>query len=211
LIPNVVDTSDHWDGLYSRNGEHCSWFQPTLGRSLAIIERLGPCTGCTAIDVGSGASTLVDDLLARGFSEVTLADLSSVALDLTRSRLGDRSEHVRFIVGDITKQLLPERAFDLWHDRALFHFLLDVETRAAYLRQLWRALRPGGYVVIATFGPNGPDKCSGLPALRYDDQTLHGLLGEEEFEELGCETEIHETPGGVRQEFLYCWFRRVGH
>jgi SAM-dependent methyltransferase len=203
-------TSEHWDHVYEHKGDNVSWFRPTLDRSLEIIDRLALASGSTAIDVGSGASTLVDDLLARQFAEVTIADLSQVALDTTRARLGARAESVRFVVGDITQVDLPANAYDLWHDRAVFHFLTDPEARAAYVRQVLHAVRPGGHVIVATFGPRGPEQCSGLPVVRYDERSLHATFGESTFRKLGHEHETHQTPWGVEQEFVYCYCRCVG-
>lgn len=184
-----------------------SWFQPTLERSLAIIDGLGLPAGSSAIDVGAGSSTLVDDLLDRGFGAVAVADLSQVALDLIRARLGERVRQVSMIVGDITRVQLPDNAYDLWHDRAVFHFLTDPAARATYIRQVLRALRPGGRVVVATFGPQGPERCSGLLTQRYDEGTLHSTFGEDAFTMIGHEREVHRTPWGAEQEFVYCYFR----
>lgn len=203
-------TSGHWDQVYERKGEHVSWFTPTLERSLAIIDRLPLAPGSTAIDVGAGASTLVDDLLARGFDHVAVADLSHVALDATRARLGAQAEKVSFVVGDITQVQLPADAYDLWHDRAVFHFLTDPAQRAAYVRQVLRALRPGGHIIVATFGLEGPEQCSGLPIVRYDDHALHSTFGERAFNKLGHEHETHQTPWGSEQEFVYCYCRCDG-
>lgn len=200
-------TSGHWDEIYARKGENVSWFRPALDRSLGIIDRLPLPPGATAIDVGAGSSTLVDDLLARGFGQVTVADLSEVALDATRVRLGEQAEKVRFIVGDITEVPLPADAYDLWHDRAVFHFLTDPAAREAYVRQVLHALRPGGHIIVATFGLEGPEQCSGLPIVRYDDHTLHETFGERAFNKLGHERETHQTPWGSEQEFVYCYCR----
>ena len=203
----MASSKQHWDRVYRRKGDDVSWFQPTLARSLAIIDRLELPAGARAIDVGSGSSTLVDDLLARGFSEVTLVDLSEVALDATRTRLGERAERVNFVVGDITRAPLAKDAYDLWHDRAVFHFLTEPEARAAYVRQVLRALKPGGHVIVATFGREGPEQCSGLPVARYDERSLHAAFGERAFTKLGHERETHETPWGSEQEFVYCYCR----
>lgn len=201
-----MSKSSHWDRVYETKGDDVSWYRPTLHRSLAIIDRLDLPRGASVIDVGAGASTLADDLVERGL-QVTVADLSAVALDATRVRLQDRASEVQFLVGDITEIELPANSFDLWHDRAVFHFLTDPLVRAAYVRQVLRALRPGGHVVAATFGPQGPDQCSGLPVARYDDQSLHAAFGEDAFRKLGHEREVHETPWGTEQEFVYCYCR----
>lgn len=141
---------------------------------------------------------------------MTLADLSQVALDTARARLGARAEHVRTIVGDITQTPLEANAYDLWHDRAVFHFLTDPEARAAYVRQVLHAVRPGGYVIVATFGLQGPEQCSGLPVIRYDERSLHATFGESAFRKLGHEHESHKTPWGTEQEFVYCYCRCEG-
>ena len=201
--------SSHWDRVYETKGDDVSWYRPTLHRSLAIIDGIGLPRGASVIDVGAGASTLVDDLVERGL-QVTVADLSAVALDATRTRLQERASEVRFLVGDITEIELPANSFDLWHDRAVFHFLTDPQVRAAYIRQVLRALRPGGHVVVATFGLQGPEQCSGLPVVRYDDQSLHAAFGEGVFRKLGHERETHETPWGTEQEFVYCYCRCEG-
>ena len=198
---------EHWDRIYAAKGERTSWYKPALERSLAIIDRLDLPPRPTAIDVGAGASTLADDLLARGFAEVTLVDLSSVALELVSARLAARAERARFVVGDVTRVELPEDAYDLWHDRAVFHFLTEPEAMAAYVSQVRRALRPGGFLVVATFGLEGPEQCSGLPVVRYDADTLHAAFGGEAFRRLGHERERHQTPWGTEQEFVYCYCR----
>lgn len=196
----------HWDDVYETKGDRTSWFRPRLDRSLEIIDGLALPQHPVAIDVGAGTSTLVDDLLARGFSSVTINDLSRVALARTRARLGESADAVQCKVGDITTLELPEAGFDLWHDRAVFHFLTQPERRGAYVTQLERALRPGGYAVIATFGPNGPERCSDLPVIRYDRDSLDAVLGER-FELLGHRRENHKTPWGAEQDFIYAWWR----
>jgi len=201
-----VSKSSHWDRVYEAKGDDVSWYRPTLHRSLDIIDRLGLSRGASVIDVGAGTSTLADNLVERGL-KVTVTDLSAVALDATRARLRERASEVHFVVGDITEIELPAKTFDLWHDRAVFHFLTDPQMRAAYVRQVLRALRPGGHVVVATFGLHGPEQCSGLPVARYDDRSLHAAFGEGVFRKLGHEHEVHETPGGAEQEFVYCYFR----
>lgn len=199
--------SDHWDRVYETKGDRTSWFRPTLEKSLAIIDGLGLPAGSRAIDVGSGTSTLLDNLLERGFSKVTANDLSSVALEKVEQRLGDSVTRAEFIVGDITKVELPANAYDLWHDRAVFHFLVDPEARRAYIQQVLHALRPDGRIIVATFGPQGPEQCSGLDVARYDQDSLHSAFGTTAFEKLGHERELHETPWGSEQEFVYCYCR----
>ena len=161
------------------------------------------------IDVGGGASVLVDGLLEAGFTDVTVLDLSGAALSASRTRLGERARLVKWIEADVTQADLPPRPFDLWHDRAVFHFLVDPADRRAYLQVLRRALRPGAHVVMATFAEDGPERCSGLPVQRYAPSQLHAALGED-FEWLASEREQHLTPGGVLQQFQYSVFRGPG-
>lgn len=196
-----------WDEIYETKGDRTSWFRPTLDRSLAIVDRLGLPPGGSAIDVGAGTSTLVEDLLTRGFADVTIADLSQVALDTVRERLGARASRVEFLAGDITTVKLPANAYDLWHDRAVFHFLTDPDARRAYVRQVLHAVKPGGHIVVATFGPEGPEQCSGLPVVRYGAEDLHATFGTTDFDRLGHERDVHETPWGTEQEFVYCYCR----
>ncbi|HEY7114109.1 MAG TPA: class I SAM-dependent methyltransferase [Thermoanaerobaculia bacterium] len=197
----------HWDEVYAAKGpEHVSWFRPHLDRSLAFLDaaRIGPDAG--VIDVGGGASTFVDDLLDRGYRNVTVLDLSQAALDAAQWRLGERARDVRWICADATEARLPENAYDFWHDRAVFHFLLDAGTRARYVDAVRRSLRPGGHIVVATFGPHGPEKCSGLDVLRFTPEALHAEFGTE-FSKLADTTEAHVTPWGSEQEFVYCYCR----
>jgi SAM-dependent methyltransferase len=161
------------------------------------------------VDVGGGASTLVDDLLDRGYTNVTVLDLSATALDVARARLGDRAKAVRWLVGDATRAALPDASVDFWHDRAVFHFLREDEARARYVATARRALKPGARIVVATFGPNGPDKCSGLDVVRYDADGIHGAFGAA-FEKLSSAEETHTTPWGAAQHFVYCYCRREG-
>ena len=190
----------------SKGSERVSWFRPHLDRSLAFLDgaRLDPAAG--VIDVGGGASTFVDDLLERGYRNVTVLDLSETALDSARRRLGARASGVQWICADVTEAPLPERAFDFWHDRAVFHFLLDGAARARYVESVRRSLKPGGHVVVATFGPHGPEKCSGLDVLRFSAEALHAEFGPD-FSRLADATELHTTPWGKEQEFVYCYCR----
>jgi SAM-dependent methyltransferase len=160
------------------------------------------------IDVGGGASTLVDDLLDRGFSDVTVLDLSETALATARARLGDRAGTVRWLCGDATRATLPAQAYDFWHDRAVFHFLTDPEARSRYVRAVRESVRPGGHVLVATFGPHGPETCSGLEVVRFTPDALHAEFGDD-FAKLADSTEVHHTPWGTEQEFVYCYCRLV--
>jgi SAM-dependent methyltransferase len=201
---------EHWDTVYTTKGsERVSWYRPHLDRSLAFLEAAGVGPAAAIIDVGGGASTFVDDLLDRGFTNVTVLDLSQTALDTARARLGDRSERVRWICADVTEASLPPVAYDFWHDRAVFHFLRDPPARERYVAAVRRSLKPGGHVVVATFGPHGPEECSGLEVLRYTAEALHAEFGPE-FARLADSTEIHTTPWGAEQEFVYCYCRMPG-
>jgi ubiquinone/menaquinone biosynthesis C-methylase UbiE len=197
----------HWEQVYIRQPLHrLGWYKPRLHTSLDWITSLGPGADAAVIDVGGGASTLVDDLLARDYSAVTVLDLAAPALDLIKTRLGSRSAAVNWLCGDITELELPDNAFDIWHDRAVFHFLTEPRDRQRYLDNLRRALRPGGFVVIGAFAPEAPPRCSGLPVQRYDLGLLQDTLGDE-FELRWQQKEKHVTPGGVEQMYLYCAFR----
>jgi SAM-dependent methyltransferase len=198
---------EHWEAVYSsKPSERLGWYKPRLQTSLEWIATFGLGTDAPVIDVGGGASTLVDDLLDNGYSSITVLDIAEPALDLLRTRLGDRGAAVNWLCGDITGIDLPENAFELWHDRAVFHFLTEAADRERYKQNLSRALRPGGYLIIGTFAPEAPPKCSGLPVQRYDLALLCETLGRE-FELQRHQKEMHVTPGGVEQMYLYCAFR----
>jgi ubiquinone/menaquinone biosynthesis C-methylase UbiE len=195
----------HWDRVYETKGSSTvSWYQPHLERSLELIGRAGLRPDARIIDIGGGASTLVDDLLDRGFGNITVVDLSERALALSRERLGAKGEGVTWLAGDITQVELPCEAYDLWHDRAVFHFLGDEASRAAYVTRVCASVKRGGHVVLATFGPKGPEQCSGLPVTRYSPAALHAAFGAP-FELEAHFEEQHQTPWGALQEFVYCW------
>ncbi len=197
----------HWEGVYTQKApETVSWYQPRAAVSMRLIERAGVSPGDRIIDVGGGASVLVENLLEAGHREVTVLDLSGAALARTRSRLGGRAAAVTWLEADVTAADLPAAGYDLWHDRAVFHFLVEPGDREAYLRTLRQALRPGGHAIIATFAEDGPERCSGLPVRRYGPQQLQAELGED-FELLASEREEHVTPGGAVQRFQYGLFR----
>jgi SAM-dependent methyltransferase len=194
----------HWDRVYTvKAADEVSWFQPHADRSLELIERITAGRRSRVIDVGGGASTLVDDLLARGLFETTVLDLSPAALEVVRRRLGPKASLVHWLEGDVTGAELPAAGYDLWHDRAVFHFLTEPGQRAAYVAQVRRAVRPGGHVIVAAFGPGGPLRCSGLPVVRYSPGELHDEFGGA-FELLESSTEDHRTPAGAIQQFVYC-------
>ena len=202
-----MTTKAHWETVYqTRAVDEVSWYRPHLEVSLRLIEQATPDTGSAVIDVGGGEATLVDDLLARGYSDLTVLDISPAAIKVAKGRLGSSGAPVHWIVGDITKVELEAARYDVWHDRAVFHFLTSADDRAAYVRQVARAVRLGGHVIVATFGPDGPEKCSGLDVVRYDAENLHGEFGSK-FRLLDSVTELHETPWGTPQQFMYCFCR----
>lgn len=199
-----MQTKSHWDQVYrSKPADSVSWYQPHALRSLALIRGVAGSCDARILDVGAGASTLVDDLLDAGMTRVSVLDISGAALEEARRRLGLRAGAVRWIEGDITSVSLEPASVDVWHDRAVFHFLTDPQDRAAYVRQVRRAVRPGGHVIIAAFGPDGPLQCSGLPVVRYAPEELHAQFGGA-FELVAHQTEDHRTPSGAIQHFVYC-------
>ena len=198
---------EHWDKVYATKGQDgVSWFRPHLDRSLAFLEAARIGHSAHVIDVGGGASTLVDDLLDRGYSRVTVLDLSEAALETARARLGKRASLVEWICADVTEVRLPENTYDFWHDRAVFHFLRDPLSRSRYVDAVRTSLKPGGHIVVATFGPHGPEKCSGLEVLRFSPEGLHAEFGSA-FSKIGSVIEVHTTPWGTEQEFVYCYCR----
>ena len=177
------------------------------GPSLRALDQFQVPGSASFIDIGGGASNLVDALLGRGWSDVSVLDLAAPALEVARSRLGQSSARVQWIVADITTWI-PDRAYDVWHDRAVFHFLTDADQRAGYRRALRTGVAPGGLVIIATFAPDGPERCSGLPVQRYDAESLSRELGSD-FRLVDQWREDHITPAGGRQAFSWCVFRRT--
>lgn len=200
-----MDTKQHWDEVYARKAEDAvSWFQPRPEASLALIAATGLERHEPIVDVGGGASRLVDHLLAEGHTDVTVLDVAAAALAKSRARLGKAADGVHWIVADITRWQ-PERRYRLWHDRAVFHFLTDPADRAAYRRALEAGLAPGGQAVIASFALDGPERCSGLPVQRYSPATLAAELGPA-FNLLEQLQEEHATPAGKPQRFQYSVF-----
>jgi 2-polyprenyl-3-methyl-5-hydroxy-6-metoxy-1,4-benzoquinol methylase len=200
----MQNQKEHWEQVcQSKQPDAVSWFQEHANRSLEIIHSIGAPMNASIIDVGGGASTLVDDLLSDGFKRVTVLDLSASALQVARRRLGASGVGVSWIEGDIRHVNLPERTYDIWHDRAVFHFLTDPADRAAYVRQVMKSVKQGGHVIVATFAPDGPEQCSGLPVARYAPDQLHGEFGPS-FELLEHASEEHKTPSGSVQHFVYC-------
>jgi SAM-dependent methyltransferase len=206
-----MSSEQHWQQVYTTKAtDAVSWYRPHLDRSLAFIDVLGLDHDAPIIDIGAGASTLVDDLLARGFCDVTVNDLAEAALAQVQARLAasPAGARVHCRVGDITTLDLPAAHYALWHDRAVFHFLTDTAQRDAYVAQAARALRRGGHLLIATFAADGPERCSGLPVQRYDANTLAAVLTPH-FERLNDAREQHPTPFGTTQSFQYLLLRRL--
>jgi len=205
-----MQDKSHWESVYTHKAaDAVSWYQPHADSSLALIRQTGIAADTAIIDVGGGASTLVDDLLAARYSDLTVLDISAAALDVARHRLGDAASAVHWLEADITQVEFPEHRFALWHDRAVFHFLTDAADRAHYLKAVGRAVKPGGFVIVGTFAEDGPEQCSGLPVRRYSADTLHDEFGAQ-FELLGQTEENHHTPFGTVQKFLYCYCRKLG-
>jgi 2-polyprenyl-3-methyl-5-hydroxy-6-metoxy-1,4-benzoquinol methylase len=202
-----MQPKEHWDQVYaSKPADAVSWYQAHAEHSLRLIHATGvPRTG-SIIDVGGGASTLVDDLLDEGYADVTVLDLSAAALAAAQRRLGERGAAVRWVEANITAAWLPIHAYDIWHDRAVFHFLTDAAARQAYVDAVLRAVKPGGHVIVATFDEDGPTQCSGLPVMRYSADALHAEFGVP-FTLLAHEKEEHHTPFGTVQKFVYCYCR----
>ena len=201
-----MKTDQHWEQVYrSRSTTEVSWYRAHLEHSLESIRRIAPNPNAAILDVGAGASTLVDDLLSAGYTRLTVLDIAASALESTRSRLGRRAAAVNWLVGNVLDIELPAHHFDIWHDRAVFHFLTSASDREAYVAQMTAALRPGGHVLIATFGPEGPLRCSGLEVVRYDAQSLSKELGKA-FRLIDWTLEHHETPAGATQQFLHALF-----
>jgi 2-polyprenyl-3-methyl-5-hydroxy-6-metoxy-1,4-benzoquinol methylase len=202
-----MEMQQHWEKVYrTRAPDQVSWFRPHLETSLALIERSTRGNlSASIIDVGGGTSTLVDDLIERGYRNITVLDISEAALDAARTRLGKTlPESVRWLRADVTQAGFPAHLYDVWHDRAVFHFLIAPEDRIAYVRNLAAAVKPGGHVIVSTFGPEGPAKCSGLDVMRYDAEDLHGQFGPR-FQLIESSKELHDTPFGTTQQFLYCY------
>lgn len=201
------DWKDRWEGIYSdREPAEISWYQAHPEYSLGLIGETDSGSGARIIDVGGGASTLVDHLIDTGYPNVTVLDISTTAILQARARLGDKSDQVTWLEGDI-RDFSPDQPYDIWHDRAVFHFLTHAEDRAAYVEVLNKALKPGGHAIIATFSENGPSRCNGLDVVRYRPADLGRALGPS-MRLVETLTEEHRTPGGGIQEFVYCRFCR---
>lgn len=202
-----MGTKEHWERVYTtKSVERVSWYQAHAEQSLRMIRGTGAPKTAAIIDVGGGASTLVDDLLDDGYARITVLDISSAALAVARERLGDRAGRVTWIEADITTAQLPRQHFAIWHDRAVFHFLTSPADRRAYVQVVTRSVQPGGHVIVAAFSDEGPLQCSGLDVMRYGSEQLHDEFGST-FELVESFRESHRTPAGTIQEFVYCYCR----
>jgi len=205
----MMGRKNHWEQVYKTKApDAVSWYTPHLDESLKYINATGlDPQNAAVIDVGGGEATLVDDLLAAGYRNVSVLDISAKALEVAAERLGPRAASVRWIAADILEYEFAAASVDIWHDRAVFHFLTTTEQRQAYVAQVLKALRPGGFAIVGTFGPNGPEKCSGLPVMRYEPDALHNTFGTH-FTLLKHSVDMHTTPWNAPQEFVYCFCRR---
>jgi len=202
-----MESKNYWDKVYTaKAATSVSWYQEHAECSLSLIRNIGIAKSASIIDVGGGASTLVDDLLADGYSDVTVLDLSGSALSAARQRLGLRAAKVKWLEADVTNADLPGHRYDVWHDRAVFHFLTEPQQRQAYVETVFRSVKPGGHVIVATFAEDGPTQCSGLPVMRYAAGELHAQFGDA-FALVKHVKEAHHTPSGSVQQFVYCYCR----
>ena len=200
-----MDNHTHWQSIYNeKDVTQVSWFQEHADTSLRIIQQYENNKNATIIDIGAGASPLVDDLLEAGYAKIEVLDISSQALAIAQKRLGDKQQKVTWRSVDILKAKLPAQSYDVWHDRAVFHFLTNEADRTRYVEQVCHALKPNGKIIISTFGPDGPLKCSGLPIVRYDHDSLHSEFGSG-FKLIEHGQEDHLTPDGSVQKFIYCF------
>lgn len=209
LSPRAAEEAAHWDAAYADGDEGCSWTQPEPTASLEAIGSTGAALGAPVVDVGGGSSRLAGALLARGYTDVTVVDLSRAALELARARLGPDGDRVTWIAANLLDWEPAAQHYAVWHDRAVVHFLTDDADRDSYAAQVRRALTPGGHAIIATFAPDGPERCSGLPVRRSAPEDLARLLGPA-FTPVSAHREVHRTPSGREQAFSWLVARRDG-
>ncbi len=204
-----MNKKSHWENVYqTKNVDQVSWFREHLDNSLQMILQTNVEKDAAIIDVGGGSSTLVDDLLENGFVDVSVLDISGKALENSKKRLGEKGETVEWIEADITEIDLPKNHYDVWHDRAVFHFLTDEDDRKKYVELVKKSLKIGGHIIVASFGLNGPKKCSGLDVVQYSPDSMHSEFGDK-FKLISSFNETHETPFDTTQEFIYCYCRKL--
>ena len=204
----MFDRKAHWQDIYkNKSCEDVSWYQQEPLLSLDLIHSTQITHNDAIIDVGGGASVLVDHLYDEGFSNLSVLDISANALSCAKERLGDAAKDIAWLESDVTQFKAPQ-SYSLWHDRAVFHFLTDADDRLSYVETMSNALKPGAHAIIATFSLDGPEKCSGLNIVRYSPETMSAALGEN-FQLVETSTEEHKTPAGSSQSFVYCRFKRV--
>lgn len=198
----------HWENVYqTKAADNVSWYQERPERSLSMIAEAALAKDAPIIDIGAGASRLVDYLLAENYSQISLLDISQTALEVSKKRLGEKAAHLQWLVGDITSIELPKATYALWHDRAVFHFLTEEGQRRRYHEQLLASLAPQGHLIMATFALDGPNQCSGLNVMQYDAENLEAFLGDS-FRLISYQSEKHITPWESEQRFIYCHFQR---
>ncbi len=205
----AMNKQEHWENVYQTKGrDEVSWFSEHLNTSLRMIMNTGVGKDAAIIDVGGGNSNLVDDLLEYGFGDVSVLDISSRAITDSKVRLGENADSVNWFVADITEVDLPKDHFEVWHDRAVFHFLTDERDRRKYVERVMLSLKRGGHIIVASFSLEGPRKCSGLDVMQYSPESMHGEFGNS-FQLVESIGETHNTPFGTTQEFVYCYCRKV--
>lgn len=199
----------HWEKVYqTKSDQQVSWFREHLDNSLQLILSTKADKSAAIIDVGGGSSTLADDLLTQGFTDISVLDISAAALEKSKTRLADKSAKIEWIEADITKVSLPENHYEVWHDRAVFHFLTEAEDRRKYIKLVMGSLKVGGHIIVASFGLDGPQKCSGLDVVRYNPKKMKNEFGDD-FKLVKSLNETHKTPFGTTQEFIYCYCRKL--
>jgi len=204
-----MNTKTHWETIHqTKTPSQVSWYQEHSLLSLQFITNTGVDKSGRIIDIGGGISTLVDDLLANGYENVSVLDISAASLHTAQQRLGSQAQKVNWIEADITQAQLPSQFYDVWHDRAVFHFLMNAEDRQKYVETVRHSVKQGCHVIVATFAPDGPQKCSGLEVVRYSEDSLHNEFGDD-FEVVDSTRETHHTPFGTDQKFVYCYCRKV--
>jgi ubiquinone/menaquinone biosynthesis C-methylase UbiE len=202
----TVSKKEHWEHVYETKGAmELSWYQPVPEKSMELIRKTSSPLDTPIIDVGGGASTLVDLLVRSHHSDITVLDIARNALDKSRERLGEHASEVQWVESDVL-EFEPQRRYCIWHDRAVFHFQVETERVQKYLEVMRKSLTPNGFFALSTFGPEGPQRCSNLPTRRYSVDELSSLLGSH-FDLVVSEIEDHLTPGQVHQQFLYTLWR----